>query len=236
MDKMHHSMLANAAIDARVIPNGVDLQVFRPGNRRHARERLQLPHDIDVVAFSAVRKKTDAWRDYQTIQNAVRQLGSGRRNRRILFLALGEESKSQEFGSVEIRHLPFTRDAAAIADFYRAADIYLHASLADTFPNTVLEAQACGTPVIATSTGGIPEQIANGATGLLVPPQDGPAMAQAVQHVLDNGAMRNDMAAQAAERACRLYGLDTQAQAYLDWYGEMIEQFASERSHAVSAR
>ena len=63
--------------------------------------------------------------------------------------------------------------------YYQAADIYIHAAKADTFPNVVLEALACGLPVVATAVGGIPEQIDHERTGFLVPPGDAAGMAEA---------------------------------------------------------
>jgi len=55
---------------------------------------------------------------------------------------------------VHIQFVPHTLDQRRVADYYRAADLYLHAARAETFPNTILEAMACGTPVIATAVGG----------------------------------------------------------------------------------
>src|SRR5262245_9013341 len=236
IDWIQRSILCPAVIDMRVIPNGIDLTVFNPGDRTEARQKLRLPLDADVLVFSAIRKRGDAWRDYTTIQNALREIGSVRRNRRIVCVAVGEEARSREFGAVEVRHLPYMHDPNSVADLYRAADMYIHASLADTFPNTVIEAQACGTPVIATATGGIPEQIADGATGLLIPIRDGQAMTVAIKKLVENDFLRKEMAGRAADRARRFYGLDQHVQAYLNLYFEMIDSFASERTHKVSSR
>jgi glycosyltransferase involved in cell wall biosynthesis len=55
----------------------------------------------------------------------------------------------------------------SVARYYQAADLYVHAAPADTFPNTVLEALACGTPVVATAIAGIPEQVERRANRVL---------------------------------------------------------------------
>src|SRR5690606_33473914 len=58
-----------------------------------------------------------------------------------------------------IRFVGYQSEPRIVACFYQAADLYLHAAKADTFPTTILEALACGLPVVATAVGGIPEQV-----------------------------------------------------------------------------
>jgi glycosyltransferase involved in cell wall biosynthesis len=94
----------------------------------------------------------------------------------------------------------------------------VHASKADTFPYSILEAMACATPVIASSVGGIPEQVQNEKTGLLVAPRDAGALAEALQRVLTHPEMGVAMGAAALERVQALYTLEKQAQAYLNWF------------------
>ena len=67
-----------------------------------------------------------------------------------------------------------------MADYYRAAEVYLHAAKVDTFPTAVLESLACGTPVVATRVGGPPEFVTPGA-GVLVDPLDEEAIAAAMR-------------------------------------------------------
>jgi glycosyltransferase involved in cell wall biosynthesis len=117
----------------------------------------------------------------------------------------------------------FEQDPARVAEHYRAADVYVHAARADTFPTTVLEALACGTPVVASSVGGIPEQVRSlravearpamcvaaaahdiaEATGFLVPPADAAAMADAVRVLLAQPAIRARLSENAAADAVR---------------------------------
>jgi glycosyltransferase involved in cell wall biosynthesis len=109
-------------------------------------------------------------------------------------------------------------DPQQVAAYFQAANWYVHASKADTFPNSILEAMACATPVIASSVGGIPEQVQNEKTGLLVEPRDAAALAEALQRVLTQPEMGVAMGAAALERVQALYTLEKQAQAYLDWF------------------
>lgn len=236
MDRVRKSMLADAAIDMRVIPNGIDLDIFHARDRGGARREMQLPVDAAVLLFSAIRTRHDAWRDHSTIQDALRKVVAGSANgSRIICLALGEQMAAERFGNIEVRHLPKTRDIHRLATIYRAADIYLYASLADTFPTTVIEAQASGTPVIATAAGGIPEQVVDGVTGVLAPLQNSDAMAAAIVKLLADRDRLLQMGLDAEQHARRFFGLPDQAQAYLNWYDEIIAHFRAEGLNATAS-
>jgi glycosyltransferase involved in cell wall biosynthesis len=131
----------------------------------------------------------------------------------------------------ELKHakIIFIPDPQAVACYYQVADVYVHAARADTFPNTVLEALACGTPVVATAVGGISEQVEDARTGFLVPAGDAAALAVRLRHVLSEDALRRGMGIQAAAAARRRFDLHRQAAAYLEWYHELVPQRAVQR-------
>jgi glycosyltransferase involved in cell wall biosynthesis len=144
-------------------------------------------------------------------------------SQRIVVVALGAAQPPQPLSSLAIHYLPFQADPAAVARCYQAADVYIHAARADTFPTAVIEALACGVPVVATAIGGIPEQIAPGRTGLLTPPGDAIALASAIAQLLSDATLRQRLGWQAHEEAKQRFALDRQVTAYLDWYAEVIE-------------
>ncbi len=82
----------------------------------------------------------------------------------------------------------------------------------------MLEVLACGTPVVATSVDGIPEQIHDGITGFLTPPRDADAMATRVVQLIEDEWMRMRMGAESAEDAKMRFDIERQAAEYLRWY------------------
>lgn len=86
---------------------------------------------------------------------------------------------------------------------FRRADAVLLSSAWENFPHTLVEALAVGTPAIATNVGGVPEIVADGENGLLVPPGDPAALAGAIRRFLGDGSLRNRLAAAAAPSAER---------------------------------
>ena len=111
-----------------------------------------------------------------------------------------------------------------VARFYQAANIYLHAAKADTFPNVVLEALACGTPVVATAVGGIPEQVKDGVTGFLVASGDAEAMAKHIMMLFTDDALRRQFSLNAAHDGRKRFDLNRQVNAYVEWYHAIAER------------
>ena len=225
MDRVEQSMLVAGIVEKRIIPNGVDISLFHPEDKQKAKAQLNLPQDIDIVLFVANQIRKNIFKDYATIHQAITIVSQKKQNRRLLFLALGEEAPEEYAGNAVIRFIPYQSDPAVVANYYQAADIYLHATKADSFSNTVLEARACGTPVIATSVGGIPEQIIDGVTGFLVAPGGSMEMSDKIAYLLNSPEARLRMGQAAAEDVKARFSLDQQASAYLDWYNDMVNRW-----------
>lgn len=222
MGKVEQSILAPAVIEARVIPCGVDLTIFHPGDRREARAALGTPRDAKMLLFVGNATRSNPWKDYATLETAVERAAEWLPGERVILVCLGEKRKSERIGRAEAWFIGYQKDPATVAMFYQAADIYVHAAKADTFPSTVLEAVACGTPVVATAVGGIPEQVKDGITGFLVPPGDAGAMAQAIVKLLTDDALRLQLSRNAAEEAQRRFDLNRLVETYLRWYEEIL--------------
>jgi glycosyltransferase involved in cell wall biosynthesis len=229
MQKVEQSMLTSAVMEARVIPNGVDLSIFHPADKKDARSALGIPQNALVILFTANAVRQNIWKDYRTVQDAVRLAAMQLKEQNVLFLALGQDGKGERIGPAEVRFVDYQTDPKIVACYYQAADVYVHAARADTFPNTVLEALACGTPVVATAVGGIPEQIEDGRTGFLVPVGNARALADRLTLLLSDNKRRQCMGILAAEAARGRFDLQRQADAYLDWYKNLVHQQPAER-------
>jgi glycosyltransferase involved in cell wall biosynthesis len=226
MERAERSLLADSLVDARVIPYGVDRTVFRPGSKEAARAALDLPQQAKILLFSAAGARTSRWRDFTGLREAAALVAEKLPDEELVLVALGEEAPDERAGGALIRSLPY-RDGADIGLYYQAADLYLHPALADTFPNSVLEALACGTPVVATAVGGIPEQVTDGV-GSLVPSRDPRRMADAAVTLLSDP----DRLARAGKNAATSirFDLPGHASAYVDWYHQILEDWPAARA------
>lgn len=235
MGRVRESIVAPAAVDSRVIPNGVDTRVFHPGDRAAARAAIGIPDATQVLMVAANGLRDNVWKDYHTLRGALEIVGRRPRATPLLLLAVGDTAPAETVGSVELRFVPFQRDSAALAQYYRAADLYLHAAHVESFGNVLLEARACGTPVVATGVGGIPEQIRDGVTGVLVRPGDASEFATAVERVLDDDGLRSSLAREGLRQVTEELSLDVQADRFLQWYQEILAGVGSSGSSRNSA-
>lgn len=222
MNRVRQSMLWPAVKEARVIPHGVNLAIYNPLERLTAKRSVHLPDDGIVLLFVANGIRQNIWKDFRTLREAIARIAEKLPGQKILFLAMGERSHDEMIGSARIRFIPYTRDARIVARYYCAADIYIHAARQDTFPNTILESLACGTPVVATAVGGIPEQIHDGETGYLTPEGDAEALATATVRLIIDPELRRMMSYKAAQFAQTHFDLEHLADEYLSWYQETL--------------
>jgi glycosyltransferase involved in cell wall biosynthesis len=239
LERAKASILSHSIVGTKLIPNGVDLSIFRPAEKAAARERIGLPQDEPILLFSGLSPANNPFKDLPIIRAAVDMIG--RIGTNITLVVLGASEETQRIGQATIRFAGYETDEAKVARFYQAADFYMHAARvgAENHSLAILEALACGVPVVASDVGGIPEQVKSlplpssgssypshpgGATGILTPPGDAKALADAVAILIEDSALLRAMSSNAAEDARRRFDLRTQVDAYLDWYGEIIER------------
>jgi glycosyltransferase involved in cell wall biosynthesis len=240
MRKVGQSILAPSVMDARVVPNGVDLSLFRPGDRQAARSALGIPHSSRMLLFVANGARRNVWKDYDTMRRAAGLVAEREKTQDILFIGLGEEGPAERIENAELRLIPYQQDPSKLVPYYQAADLYLHAARADTFPTTVLEALACGTPVVATAVGGIREQVKgldmehhdgsdelnrygpDQATGTLTPVGDANAMASCTQVLLNDHSLRLRLRDNAVKDARVRFDVSRQIDRYLSLYEQLL--------------
>ena len=181
-----------------------------------------------MLLFTANGIRNNPWKDYQTMRAAIALVAERLQSRQVLFIALGEDAPPERIGKAEIQFIPYQKDPDIVARYYQAADVYIHAARADTFPNTVLEALACGTPVVATAVGGIPEEVKHDYTGFLVSPGDSKEMAMAIIALLRDDNLWKRFRENAVQDARRRFDLRRQVKNYLEWYREILERWKYE--------
>jgi glycosyltransferase involved in cell wall biosynthesis len=221
MDQVPDSPLFPAVAGSRIIPHGVDLSVFHPHDRHRAREERGLPADQTILLFISNGIRNNPDKDFMTLHTAVHRLAATDPKRKILFIAIGEDGPGERTKNLEVRFLPFIRDARILARYYQAADLYIHASRTEAWGLAITEALACGIPVVATAVGGIPEQIRDGFNGILTLPGDPFDMAAKIQYLLDDDTGYERMGMNAAKDAKVRFDLEVQAGQYLRWYREV---------------
>jgi glycosyltransferase involved in cell wall biosynthesis len=239
LEKAERSILAEGIVGSRLIPNGVDLSIFRPADKASARDYLGLPQGEAILLFSGFAPSSSSFKDLDTLRAAAEILGNRPGTDRMTLLVLGEAGQSYAIGRMTIRFAGHESDEARVALFYQAADIYVHAARvgAENHSLSVLEALASGLPVVATAVGGIPEQVkslrpavpadawhsAEGdPNGVLTPPADPSALADAIASLIEDNSLLRTLSSNAVEDATRRFDLHVQVEKYLEWYRAVI--------------
>jgi L-malate glycosyltransferase len=111
---------------------------------------------------------------------------------------------------------------AQVAAELRRLDVFVAASRQESFGVAVLEASAAGLPVVATRVGGLPEVVDSGVTGLLVPPEDVPALAGAIELLLDDAALRQRMGQAGRDWVAAHYAWPDSVQTMLSLYRRLL--------------
>jgi len=170
--------------------NGVDGHLFQRGDRTEARRRLGLPPETPVVLYVGNLKASKGCHD---LVQAFPTLVSRHHDARLIYVGDGPDRASLEDRAASLCCAPAVRfegavEHAALADWFRAADVLCLPSHNEGVPNVVLEAMACGTHIVATAVGGIPEVVPEYA-GILVPPRQphelGVALVEAFERHFD---------------------------------------------------
>lgn len=205
--------------ECTVIPNGVDLEEFKPVAPAAAREALDIPNGRQVVAFVS-HSVGNVRKGFNLLLKALDRLST----RRNLFLLIVGASDNLPPLSLPCLQVGSVQSVPFLRQIYSAADLFVIPSLEDNQPNTVLEAMACGTPVVGFKAGGIPEMVEEGVTGLLASPGNVPELAAAIEFLLDHEPERLRMAIAARRRIEEVFTRDAQVQEYLNLYSRLLSR------------
>ncbi|OLF15755.1 D-inositol-3-phosphate glycosyltransferase [Actinophytocola xanthii] len=214
---------------------GVDLDLFRPGDRAAARAALGIRPDAVVLAFVG---RIQPLKAPDVLLRAAAELlarGAVPRERLVVLVAGGPSGSGleaptslHELGaslgiSDVLRFLP-PRRGAALVEVYRAADVVAVPSHNESFGLVALEAQACGTPVVAAAVGGLPVAVADGETGVLVQGHHPVPWAAALERVATSPRLWARLAARAVTHATE-FSWDRTTDALVAGYVEAANTF-----------
>jgi hypothetical protein len=203
-----------------VIPSAVDTERFRPEDHTEARRLLGLPPDEPIVVYvGRMLPRKDVRNVVRALAELKRQLVPGERLP-LLLLVGGDTNEPDEATTPEIGALRRLAADLGVADrvrflgrrqpdelrwCYAAGDVAVTTPWYEPFGLTPLEAMACGRPVVGSAVGGITFTIADGETGLLVPPRDPAALAANLRLLLADSALRQRMGRAARSRVEHLF-------------------------------
>lgn len=202
-----------------IIPYGIDTEVFSPRDRRLARESLEIPKDAKVVLFVADWISNHR-KGFRFITKALKGI-SNIKNIFLLSIGNGESISGLQIPHLNLGHIDNDRILSLI---YSAADLFVIPSLQDNLPNTVLEAMACGTPIVGFNVGGIPDMVRQNLTGCVTPPKDVVTLRSTIVQLLQNPQKLKNLSSTCRTIAIQDYSMEIQAKQYLELYERILEK------------
>lgn len=182
-----------------VIPNAVDTEYFCSDGRMKSADPL-------VLFIGRFVKEKDPL----TLVEAFRLVLAKIPSARLIMVGNGplEYQLEAHIKSRAIQRIDMLPSRPETRDLLRSAWVFAMSSKREGMPNVILEAMATSVPVVGTHAGGIPEIVAHGETGLLVPPCSPKELADALIEVLDNEILRDRLAAGSREKIRRSYSME----------------------------
>jgi glycosyltransferase involved in cell wall biosynthesis len=199
-----------------VIPNGLDIDEFAPRDKGFSRDLWNIPRDAKVVLFAA-ESVANVRKGFRHLTDALAGMADVKN---LLLVSVGG-GKCDLPATLPHRALGKVNNDRMLSTIYSAADVFVIPSLQESFGQTVIESLACGTPVVAFASGGIPDMVRPGVTGWLAPTGDTDALREAIAAALSDDDNRAAIGAKCRAVAMAEYSLDVQARAYAALYEQL---------------
>ena len=223
MDRANQSILAKSMINGRVIPNGVDQIIFNPWDRRQVRSKLGIKENDMVVLFQCAKDPfSNRFKDFATVYRSIEILSKKYPYTNLVIIGIGSDEAKALIKSTKVRMSGYINKPEEMATYYQASDVFLHAAHADNFPTTILESLSCGTPVVATDVGGIPEQVQPGLNGFLVGQDNAQEMADYAIQILSDKSLKEKLHTGAISNARPFFSIERMVSDYESWYTEVL--------------
>ena len=206
--------------DIRVIPNFIDVDAARRSDRSALRASLAAPDEkivIHVSNFRPVKRVAAVVEIFKRIHAKV--------NSRLLMVGDGPDlaEASQCARDAQLGDsVRFLGDQEQVVQLLAVSDLFLMPSAQESFGLAALEAMACEVPVVASAVGGVPELVDDGVTGILCPPDDLMAMADAAIGLLTDDKRHSRMAQAARKRAVERFADTRIIPMYEAYYDEIL--------------
>jgi len=182
------SPIVNALGGVRVIPPGIDTATFKPRDKELCRKHLGLPPDAFVI-ITGCASLNDTNKNVPWLFDQLSRLPD---LDRLIVVAFGEGTVPVP-DRLNVRFTGGIQERRDLARLFAAADVFASASLMETYGLTLVEAMACGTPVVAFRVGGIPEAAPHAQGAILCAPRDGAALIEAITTLRNSPQLREKL-------------------------------------------
>ena len=208
-----------------LIPNALDLSVFKPLDKSYCREILNIDNDKKIILFGAFGGGTDKRKGYDLLVKALELIAKDSNTFKIQCLVFGQSTPEEKIDlPIDIKWLGHIYDNTTLSLIYNSANVMVVPSRQDNLPQTATEAQACGCPVVAFDCTGFPDIITHKETGYLAKPYDFVDLARGILWVLNNKDVEINLSSNAVHKAHKIWSEDQVVSEYIALYQNIINE------------
>jgi glycosyltransferase involved in cell wall biosynthesis len=221
-----------------VIPNAIEADIYYPVEKKAAKNRIGIDTDTITIMFGTA----DAREKRKGLKNLISALSYCIKDKefkkladakKVVIICVGKTDTSIKGLPIPLLDMGYIENDGDMSRIYNASDMFVLPSLEDNLPNTMIEAMACGTPVISFDVGGIPDVITNDVNGKLVALKDDIGFGRAILELAFNSAIRRTMSEQCSSFIRNKFRLEDQAQNYIKLYDDLLKSRPSRTSTVV---
>lgn len=213
--KVKKSILKNQNL--QVIPNGIDTGGLRQHDKGLVREKLNLPKNKKIIMFLAAGGVRDSRKGWEYIDEVRRKYSD------VLFLCVG--NKNKEGRDCNIMYLKYIDSRKLLAKYFSAVDVFLFTSLAENFPLVILEAMACGVPIVSFDVGGVKEAMIHKENGYIAEYKDINDLINGIEYIFKlNKEEQKKISINSRKRIENNYTLDIMTDNYLKLYKRLLNE------------
>ncbi|MBE9586740.1 glycosyltransferase family 4 protein [Mucilaginibacter sp. JRF] len=203
------------------IPNPIDIDTFSPKDKATVRKKWGIDADARIILFGAANIN-DRRKGITYLVEALHLLKQQTADSPIQMVIFG---KNKHFDTTtlpfKVKELSIISAESDLAEIYSAADVFVSPSLEDNLPNMIMESLACGTPVAAFNTGGIPDLIDHQQNGYLAEYKSSADLAAGIHHLLFSEDSEG-LSTSARQKVLDNYTNNRVAKQYIDLYNSIL--------------
>lgn len=205
----------------KVIPNGLDLETFKPLNQNIARQVLGIDEDTRIVLFGGVGALSNKNKGYQFLEPAMAEVVRCLDPNIPELLVVGADGLDKPLNlDCPVRYIGRLHDDISLRLAYASADVTVVPSMQDNLPQMAVESLACGTPVSAFNASGLRDIVDHKLNGYLAKPYESEDLGRGIAYILTH-LEKDKLRLNAREKAKKEFGVVTMAERYVGLYREV---------------
>ena len=222
--KVEQGILSDKEI--HLVYNGIDDNIFQPVRNSPIRQELGIPENSVVLGIVADNGLNNPYKGGRYLVEAIRELN--KRYNNLTVLNIGAKTNDQ-FGIPNLITVPHIHNENTLSHLYSTLDLFIYPSLADNCPLVILEAMSCGVPIVSFNTGGIPELILDGESGILTEDKNTQSIVKSCSYLIEDSSLREKISQNARQRVTNHFSLRDQVSNYHKVYEEVILAYNKNR-------